>query len=87
MAATNTNHTKNAERIRRKKLLRAFREDQQTIIWIKVLDEVGPCDIADSDRDCYSFDFLDPATDSEFEDPDEDYPNKAETLRNIFECD
>jgi hypothetical protein len=51
------------------------------------MDEVGSCDLTALGAECDSFDFLDPLTDPEFEDPDEDYQNKAETLHNLFECD
>jgi hypothetical protein len=75
------------ERARRKNLLRAFREAELAKAWDKIADEVGPCDEKDLDRDCYTFDFLDRVPPSELEDLDEDYPNKIETMHNIYECD
>jgi hypothetical protein len=30
---------------------------------------------------------VDRTSDCEFDDPDEDYPNKAETMHNLYECD
>jgi hypothetical protein len=87
MLETNTDYNKKEAKIRRKKLLRLFREDQQARIWNAVMDEVGSCDLTALGAECDSFDFLDPLTDPEFEDPDEDYQNKAETLHNLFECD
>lgn len=75
------------EKARRKILLRAFREAELAKTWNKIVDEIGPCDVDDLGRDCYMFDFLDRVPTPEFEDPDEDYPNKAETMHNLFGCD
>ena len=87
MLATNTDYTKRERKIRRKKLLRAYREDQLAIIWNKVMDEAGVCDLQALDAECCKFDFPEPSIDPEFEDCDEDYPNKIETLHNIYGCD
>lgn len=86
MAADN-HYSKRERKIRRKELLRAFRESQDAKMWNKAMDDVGTCDMTGGKVECYSFDFLNQVTDPEFEDPDEDYPNKAETLHNIFPCD
>lgn len=87
MNAKDRKRIRREERERRKRLVRAFREDEQARIWNKVVDEVGGHNIDEPERDCYSFDFLDPELDPEFEDLDETYPNRAETLNNLFECD
>lgn len=87
MPEANAGLTKKERKIRRKKLLRMYREDQQAIMWNKVADEVGFCDRAVLDAECCSYDFPDPLIDPEFEDFDEDYPNKIEILHNIHECD
>ena len=76
--------SKKERKIRRKKLLRVYREDQKAIMWNKVVDEVGGFSADELDWDCYTFDFLDSEPDPDFEDPDEDYPNKLETLHNLF---
>lgn len=55
--------------------------------WEKIADEVGPCDLKDLDRDCDTLDYLDREQPSEFEGMDEDYPNRIETMHNIYECD
>lgn len=86
MISMNT-YFKREEKARRKKFLRAFRENQQARMWNKVMDEAGSYDITGPEADGRSFDFEDPVTNSEFEDFDEGYPNKLETLHNIFECD
>ena len=75
------------EKERRKKLLRIFRENEMYKVWETVADEVGPCDLKDLDRDCDTLDYLDRKQLSESEDMDEDYPNKIETMHNIYECD
>lgn len=67
--------------------MRAFREAELAKAWNKIVDEVGPCDTDELDRDCYTFDHLDRVPPPEFEDLDEDYPNKVETRHNIYECD
>lgn len=82
MISMNT-YFKREGKTRRKQLLRAFREDQQARIWNQVMDEAGSCDISGPDADSRSFDFEDPVTQSEFEDFDENYPNKLETLHNV----
>lgn len=87
MRATNTGLSKKERKIRRKKFMRVYREDQQAIIWNKVMDEVGFCNLPATDEKCCSFDFSDQSAHPEFEDLDEDYPNKIETLHNIYECD
>ena len=87
MLTTNTRLIKKERKIRRKKLLRMYREDQQAQIWNKVMDEVGFCDLTALDAECGSCDFLDRLIDPELEDLDEDFPNKKETFHNIFECD
>ena len=56
-------------------------------MWNKVVDEVGGFNINEQDWDCYTFDFLDSEQDPDFASIDERYPNKAETIHNIFECD
>jgi len=71
MLATNSAHTKKEEKIRRKKLLRAYREDQQAIIWNKVMDEAGLCDVTALKADWESFDFPASLIDPEFENFDE----------------
>jgi hypothetical protein len=63
------------EKTRRKKLLRAFRENEKTKVWNKSLDEVGPPNPDTPEEEWYSFDFLDPEPDPEFDDLVEDYPN------------
>lgn len=78
---------KKEEKTRRKKLLRAFREEELTKAWNGILDEVGPCGADDLERDSDPFDCLDPVPDSDLYEADEDYPNKLETMHNIFECD
>jgi hypothetical protein len=87
MITANTHNAKREGKMRRKALLRTFREDEEARMWNKIMDEVGPCGITEQDRECDSLDFLDPVTDPELLDIDEDYPNKVETLHNIFECD
>jgi hypothetical protein len=87
MHATNAGLTKKERKIRRKKLLRAYREDQQAIIWNKVWDEVEFCDLPELDEEDCFFARPDPPIEPEFEDFDEDYPNKIEILHNIHECD
>ena len=87
MFGANTTLTKKERKIRRKKLLRVYREDQQAIIWNKVMDEVGFCDLPALDAECCSFDFPETAIHPEFEDFDEDYANKIETLHSIHGCD
>jgi hypothetical protein len=87
MRATKNGLTKKERKNRRKKILRLYREDQQAIIWNKVMDEVGICDLAALEEECCSPDFPIPFIDQEFQYSDEDYPNKTETLHNIFECD
>jgi hypothetical protein len=77
----------NEEKERRKRLLRIFREIEMAKAWEKIADEVGPCDLKDLDRDCDTLDYLDREQPSDFEDMDEDYPNKIETMHNIYECD
>ncbi len=59
------------EKERRKKLLRAFRKDEQAKLWNKVMDEVGPCNVDNLDLDCDTYDFLYPEPDPEFEDLDD----------------
>ena len=87
MNAKDRKRTRKEETGRRKRLVRAFREDEQARIWNKVVNEVGGHNIDEPDWGCYTLDFLDPELDLEFEDFDEPYPNKAETMHNIFECD
>jgi len=87
MLTTNTRLTKKERKIRRKKLLRMYREDQLAIIWNKVMDEAGFCDLPPVDAERCSDHFPEPSIDAEFEDFDEDYPNKIETLHNLFPCD
>jgi len=87
MLPTNAAYTTKDEKVRRKKVLRAFREDRDAKIWNKVVDEVGPCELTALNDECESFDFLVPFTDPELEYSDEEYPNKAETWHNIFPCD
>jgi hypothetical protein len=87
MRAANNGLSKKERKIRRKKLLRMYREDQQAIMWNKVADEVGFCDLLVLDTKSCSFEDPDSPMDSEFEDMDEDYPNKIEILHNIHECD
>ena len=86
MSTTERKRIRKEEKKRRKKLLRAFREDEQAKHWNAVADEVGLCNLDNLRGDYYTFDFLDRVPDSEFMDPDEDYPNKVETMHNIFEC-
>ena len=66
MISMNT-YFKREEKARRKKFLRAFREDQQARMWNKVMDEAGSYDITSPDADGCSVDFEDPVTNSEFE--------------------
>ena len=87
MHGINAGLTKKERKIRRKKLLRAHREDQQAIAWNKVMDEVWFCDLSVLETECCTVDVPETLIEPEFEDTDEDYPNKVETLRNIFECD
>lgn len=87
MLEPNPRYSKKETKIRRKKLLRMYKEDQQAIMWNKVADEVGFCDRAELDAECCSYDFPDSLIDPEFEDFDEDYPNKVEIHHNIYECD
>jgi len=87
MDAKNTASTRNERKIRKKKLLRAYREDQKGIIWNQVVDEAGFCDLKVLDAECDSHDFPNPQSDPELQGCDEDYPNKAETLHNMFPCD
>ena len=75
------------EKERRKKLLRVFREIELAKAWERIADEVGPCALEDSDRECYTFDFLDQPSSLDVEDSDEDYPNKIETEHNLYDCD
>jgi hypothetical protein len=75
------------EKKRRKNLLRAFREEEIAKVWIRIQDEVGPCTEDDLDLDCDGSERLDRTPGFESADLDEDYPNKAETMHNIFECD
>jgi hypothetical protein len=87
MSTADRRRIREEEKKRRKKLLRAFREAEQTKVWNRVLDEVGPCNEDCLDLDCDASEHLDRTPDFESEDVDEDYPNKAETMHNIFECD
>jgi hypothetical protein len=87
MSANYRKATRKEEKDRKKRLLRAFKEDEQAKLWNKIVDEVGGCNIDDLDSECYTLDFLDPESDPESEYLDEPYPNKIETRHNIFECD
>ena len=78
---------KKEEKIRRKKLLRLFREEQLTKVWNKVCDDIGFCSEEDSAHYWDESDTLDPESDSALSGTDENYPNKFETMHNIFECD
>lgn len=51
------------------------------------MDEVGFCDPTAPNVECCWCDSPDPLIDPELEDFDEDYPNKVETLRNMFPID
>ena len=75
------------EKKRKKKLLRAFWEEEMAKAWSGIQDEVGPCNESDLELDCDGSEALDRTRDCEFEDLDEDYPNKAETMHNLYECD
>lgn len=75
------------EKLRRKRLLRIVKETERTEIWNKVLDEVGPCSEDDLERNFDGPDYPAPVADIEQEDGDEGYPNRAETIHNLYECD
>lgn len=87
MSTADRRRIREEEKERRKKLLRAFREEELAKVWSKIQDEVGPCSEDDLERDCDGSETLDRTADCEFDDPDEDYPNKAETMHNLYECD
>jgi hypothetical protein len=84
MSTADRRRIRKEEKKRRKKLLRAFREDERTKVWNRVLDEVGPCNKDCLELDCDASERLDRTPNFELEDLDEDYPNKAETMHNIF---
>ena len=87
MNKTDRQRKRDGERARRKRLIRPFREDEQARIWNKIVDEVGGYNLDDPEWECYTFDFLDHEPDPDFTDPDEPYPNKTETMHNLFDCD
>lgn len=86
MSTADRRRIREEEKKRKKKLLREFREDELAKVWIRIQDEVGPCSEDDLERDCDGSEALDRTSDWEFDDPDEDYPNKAETMHNLYEC-
>lgn len=87
MSTADRRRIREEEKKRRKKLLRVFREEEQAKLWIRIQDEVGPCNEDGFELDYDASEYMDRTADCEFEDLDEDYPNKVETMHNIFECD
>ena len=62
---------KKEEKIRRKKLLRLFREEQMTKVWNEICDEVGFCSEEDSAYYWDECDSLYPTSDSALSELDE----------------
>jgi len=87
MLEMNSGFDKKERKLRRKKLLRAYREDQQARIWNKVMDEVGFCDLAASEGDSESFEMFDRTTDPELGDAKYDHLSWTKILKDLFECD
>ncbi len=87
MSAADHKGSRKEEKDRRKKLLRTFREEEHAGLWNRILDEIGPCSEDDPEVDCSDCCQSYRISDFEVGDLDEDYPNKAETMHNIFECD
>lgn len=87
MSSADHRRIREEEKKRRKNLLRAFREEEIAKVWIRIQDEVGPCTEDDLELDCDGSERLDRSPNFESENLDEDYPNKAETMHNIFACD
>ena len=87
MSAADRRKIREEEKKRKKRLLRAFREDELAKIWNRIMDEVGPCNEDDQEVDCEPIERRNRLPEFECGELDEDYPNRAETMRNIFECD
>ncbi len=87
MSTADRRRIREEEKERRKKLRRAFREEESAKVWIRIQDEIGPCNEDDLELDCDASEALDRSPACEADDIDEDYPNKAETMHNLYECD